>query len=375
MLKGFATPEGTSRYSERFPALRQAGHFRRHSNIPGAGELWLSSIGLGTYLGEPDAAADARYTEAVSEALRSGINVLDTAINYRHQRSERNIGEAIRQAAASGAAQRDEILVCTKAGYLSFDSDIPPDPNGYFTREYVEKEILDPHELAGGMHCMAPKYLEDQIERSRRNLDLETIDVFYLHNPETQFSAVDRPTFRKRLLAAFELLEKLVGEQEIRYYGAATWNGFRVQPDVRDYLSLKDMLMVATEAGGKQHHMRFIQLPYNLAMLEAYAYSNQGMTQPESTMSLAARSGVMVVGSATIYQGQLAAGLPDFVRTQVGMEDDASNAIQFARSTPGMAVSLIGMSRREHVQKNLAVTAKPLMMEEQFQKLFRQEEK
>ena len=375
MLKGFATPEGTSRYCERFPALRQAGHFRRHSNVPGAGELWLSSIGLGTYLGEPDAAADARYTEAVSEALRSGINVLDTAINYRHQRSERNIGEAIRQAAASGAAQRDEILVCTKAGYLSFDGDMPPDPNGYFTREYIEKKILDPHDLAGGMHCMAPKYLENQIERSRRNLDIETIDVFYLHNPETQFSSVDRPTFRKRLLAAFELLEKLVGEQKIRYYGAATWNGFRVQPDVRDYLSLKDMLMVATEAGGKQHHMRFIQLPYNLAMLEAYAYSNQGMTQPESTMSLAARSGVMVVGSATIYQGQLAAGLPEFVRTQVGMEDDASNAIQFARSTPGMAVSLIGMSRREHVQKNLAVTAKPLMMEEQFQKLFRQDEK
>jgi len=374
MLTGFATAEGTSRYCERFPALRQAGHFRRHSNVPGAGELWLSSIGLGTYLGEPNAAADAGYTEAVAEALRSGINVVDTAINYRHQRSERNIGEAIRQAVSSGTAQRDEILVCTKAGYLSFDTDVPPEPRAYFTQEYIEKGILDPQEVAGGMHCMAPRYLEDQIERSRRNLGLEIIDVFYVHNPETQLSAVDRPTFRKRLLEAFELLERLVSEQKIRYYGAATWNGFRVKPDVRDYLSLKDMLMVAREAAGEQHHMRFIQLPYNLAMLEAYAFSNQGMTQPESTMQLAARSGVIVVGSATIYQGQLAAGLPDFIRQQVGMDTDAANAIQFARSTPGMGVSLIGMSKREHVQKNVAITAKPLMSEEQFQKLFRREE-
>ena len=375
MLPGFATPEGTSRYCSRFEPLRQSGHFRRHSNVPGAGELWLSSIGLGTYLGEPDEATDARYTEAVLEALRSGINVLDTAINYRHQRSERNIGQAIRQAVDSGTAQRDEILVCTKAGYLSFDDEVPSEPRAYFTREYIEKGVLDPAEVAGGMHCMAPRYLEDQIERSRRNLGLETIDVFYLHNPETQLSAVDRPTFRKRLQAAFDVLERLAGEKKIRYYGAATWNGFRVQPDARDYLSLKDMLMVAREVAGQEHHMRFIQLPYNLAMLEAYAYSNQGMTQPESTMQLASRSGVIVVGSASIYQGQLAAGLPDFVREQVGMESDVANAIQFARSTPGVSVSLVGMSKREHVQQNVAIAAHPLMMEDQFQKLFRREVK
>ena len=64
MWKGFATAEGTARYRDRFSRLRDAGHFRRAEGIPGAGELWMSSLGLGTYLGEPDAAADARYTEA-----------------------------------------------------------------------------------------------------------------------------------------------------------------------------------------------------------------------------------------------------------------------------------------------------------------------
>jgi len=62
------------------------------------------------------------------------------------------------------------VLVCSKAGYLSFDGNLPADPRGYFMREYVETGILDPKELAGGMHCIAPRYLDNQIERSRRNL-------------------------------------------------------------------------------------------------------------------------------------------------------------------------------------------------------------
>src|SRR5438270_13362488 len=97
MPKGRATAEGTERYSNRFPQLRPAGHFRRPEQVPGASDLWLSSIGLGTYLGEPDDATDQAYIEAIVTALRSGINLLDTAINYRHQRSERNVGAALAQ--------------------------------------------------------------------------------------------------------------------------------------------------------------------------------------------------------------------------------------------------------------------------------------
>ncbi len=97
MLPGHATAAGTARFHDRFTSLRDAGHFRRAEQVPGARELWLSSIGLGTYLGEPDDAADQPTRKPSTTALASGVNVLDTAINYRHQRSERNIGEALRQ--------------------------------------------------------------------------------------------------------------------------------------------------------------------------------------------------------------------------------------------------------------------------------------
>src|SRR5579859_4261632 len=62
LCPGFATPEGTARFRDRFGG-RLTGHFRE---IRG---LWLSSIGLGTYLGEPDAATDALYRSAIARAI------------------------------------------------------------------------------------------------------------------------------------------------------------------------------------------------------------------------------------------------------------------------------------------------------------------
>ena len=127
MLRGYATDEGSALYKERFPKLKNSGHFR---NVEFAGGLTLSSIGLGTYLGEADDAADADYTDAITTALQSGINTLDTAINYRHQRSERNIGAALAKLVSAAEITREEVFISTKAGYLSFDGNMPADFRG-----------------------------------------------------------------------------------------------------------------------------------------------------------------------------------------------------------------------------------------------------
>ena len=118
---------------------------------------------------------------------------------------------------------------------------------------------------------MAPAYLENQIERSRRNLDLETIDVFYVHNPESQLAEVRREVFYERLRDAFAMLEKQVAARRIAYYGVATWSGFRLAEGSRDHMSLEEVEALAREAGGEQHHFRVVQLPFSLAMPEAFA--------------------------------------------------------------------------------------------------------
>lgn len=190
-IVGSATAQGTLRYAARFQGQSAAGHFRE---IPGG--LVLSSIGIGTYLGEPDDATDKAYTDAIVAAVEGGVNVIDSAINYRFQRSERAAGAALKVLAAKGFS-RDEILLCTKAGFLTPDGEMPPDPNVYFAHEFLDRGVFVPEEIAAGCHCMSPKYLADQLERSLANFGVESIDVFYLHNPETQLTEVSAPEFQK----------------------------------------------------------------------------------------------------------------------------------------------------------------------------------
>lgn len=373
MREGFATPEGTRRYAERFPAMLEAQHFRPPGHVRGVAELLFSSIGLGTYLGEPDAASDQLYTQAVEAALRSGVNVLDTAINYRHQRSERNIGAAIKALIESGELKRDEVIVCSKAGYLSLDGSVPADPRAYFMKEYVESGILKPEEIAGGMHCMAPKYLENQIDRSRNNLGLDTVDVYYLHNPESQLGEVPREEFRSRMKAAFHTFEKAVKAQKIRWYGIASWNAFRVNEGDQPYMSLELCLGAAKDAGGENHHFRFVQFPFNLGMPEAVGVPTQHSHKEfVPALQFGREHGLAMIGSASLYQGQLAQNLPGWLAEKIGMNSDAERALQFARSAPGILTSLVGMGKPAHVFENVKVAKSKPMSEEEFQALFKQ---
>jgi aryl-alcohol dehydrogenase-like predicted oxidoreductase len=385
LRKGYATAEGTGRYAARFASRAAKGHFRAQ---PAAAGLVVSSIGIGSYLGEPDASTDQGYSEAVVAAARAGVNLIDTAINYRFQRSERSIRAALARLEAEGIA-RDELIVCTKGGFLAPDGAMPADPGEYFHREYVETGLLAPDDVAADSHAIAPKFLENQLERSRRNLGLESIDVYYLHNPETQLMAVSREEFRRRVRAAMETLERAVVAGRIRFYGMATWNGFRQPEDARDYLSLAEMVALAEDVAGTAHHFRFVQLPFNLAMTEALTRANQSLDPPAElrvalrnskgdgqkmpVVQAARELGIVLVASASLLQGHLGRKLPAFVTRALALEDNFQAALQFARSSPGIATALVGMSRPEHVEQNLRLVETEPATREQFTQLFQRE--
>src|SRR5207237_1346015 len=160
--------------------------------------------------GPEDGATDVMYQDAIARALELGVNMVDTAINYRHQRSERSIRTALATAISRGTVRRDEIVVATKGGYIPFDGAVPRDARAWFTETYLDTGIVKPGDVAAGSHCMTPRYLADQIGRSRTNLGLDTIDIYYLHNPESQLEAGDRHEFLTRVRAAFEALEAAV---------------------------------------------------------------------------------------------------------------------------------------------------------------------
>ena len=365
MIVGHATAEGTARYRERVASRVPAAHFREM-----AGGVGGASIGIGTYLGREDDATDAQYVKSVGRALERGVNVLDTAVNYRHQRSERAVGRAL-AAAVAGGLGRDEVIVATKGGFIPFDGQMPSDPSGYFQATYVRPGIIQPGDVVGS-HCMTPRYLRDQIERSRGNLGVETLDVYYVHNPENQLGEVSRPEFLKRVRDAFAMLEEAADAGKLRMYGAATWDGFRVDPGAPGYLSLPELVEVARDVAGPGHRFRVIQLPYNLAMPEAFTRANQKIDGVfVSTLEAARRLDVYVMASASVYQGQLTRGLPPVVTDYLpDLTSDAQRAIQFVRSTPGIGTALVGMKTLAHVDDNTGAAAVAPMPWEQFKRLF-----
>lgn len=367
-IEGYATAEGTERYRGRFAGTAAGGHFRSEQG------LWLSSIGIGTYLGGWDEETDRSYADAVVRAVELGSNVIDTAANYRFQRSERSIGEALRRL-TSGDFAREELVVCTKGGYLPFDSQPPAGQEG--VREYVEETfvktgVVELSDIVAGSHCMTPRYLAHQLAQSLRNMNLETVDVYYVHNPETQLQVVSREEFDKRLRAAFEQLERERAEGRLRFYGAATWNGFRVQAGARGHHPVERMFQLAREVGGDAHGFRFVQLPFNLAMPEALVAENQPYEGAQVSLLEAAKAlGVTVVASASMLQGKVAKDLPDHIREPLGsLGTDAQTAIQFTRSTPGVTTALVGMSRRAHVEENLQLARVPPASADDYSRLF-----
>jgi aryl-alcohol dehydrogenase-like predicted oxidoreductase len=319
VIEGQATPQGTDRFRRRFPDLLEAGHFRR------VGDLWLSSIGLGTSQGALDDTADRGYEEAIRRALELGCNVFDTAISYRGERSEKALGRALARAFTDGVAARDEVFVATK-GVMN---------------------------VAG------------QLGESRANLGLRTVDLYFLHNPESQLSEIARAEFEARLAGAFAALEAAAGRGEIGLYGVATWHGLRVPAHDPGHLRLGRL---ADLAGPR---FRAIELPLNIAMPEALVAPTQELDEVSVPPLAAARKLGLVAFTSGSIQKRLGYPVPaEIGEAFPAFATDPQRALQFTRSAPGVAVALVGMGQAAHVEENLAVAAVPPAGVETFQWIF-----
>ncbi len=365
---GRATPQGTRRFAARFADL--PGHFRAPDG------LWLASIGLGTRGGEAGAADDLAYRGALPILLGRGVNVFDTAVSYRSQRSERALGAALRRAFAEKRATRDEVFVISKCGYLTIDPDLvrtAGEARRYLVSTYVESGLVDPDGIADGVHALDARFVEDQLERSRRNLGLATIDLYCLEDPELHLLARGPGAFRKRLAEAFAVLEAAVRRGAIGAYGLSTWTGFLVPYTERGHLAISEILELALEVGGPDHHLRGLCLPYSLGMGEALGLPSQFAPTggPSSLLEAVRDTGTAVFACAPLLRGRAVRGLPPFVREAFpALRTDAQRSLQFVRSTPGISCALVGMRDAAHIDQNLALLAQPPAAPELISALF-----
>src|SRR4051812_26966333 len=140
----------------------------------------VSVIGLGTWQlgGDWGDVDDDAAEEVLQAALDAGVTLLDTADVYGDGRSEQRIRKAL-------AARSQRPFVATKAGRRA-------DP---FTAE-----------------AFTPENLRAWIDRSRRNLGVDTLDLVQLHSAPTAVYSDQR---------VYDALDALVEQQAIAAYGVS----------------------------------------------------------------------------------------------------------------------------------------------------------
>ncbi|MBP1985900.1 aldo/keto reductase [Halolamina salifodinae] len=348
-----ATHDATWRYRDRFGDRYGRTYFRRFG--PGV----VSSIGAGSYRGAPTVAVDERHHDALVTALENGCNVLDTAPDYRCGRAERVVGDAL----AAAAVDREAVALATKGGFVPFDGERPPDPSAYVREQFIETGLVDPADLARGSHAMTPDFLDAMLDRSLDALGVDSVDCYYVHNPETQLEARSREDVYDQLRDAFEYLEGQIDAGRIGRYGVASWEAFRVPEDHDQHLSLSRVLACAESAGKAaggdpdEHGLEALQLPFNVHMADAFTAAHHA--DPESgeavsALEFAHREGLSVAASSALMGGDLVGGIPEEIAAELAGDSPAQRAINFARSAPAVVTALVGMGRPSHVREDLA---------------------
>ena len=373
LIPGAANSVGSKAYVARFADTLAEEHFSDFLNT----RIKLSSLGVGTFPGAVDDVTDLAVAAIVAQALQSGINVIDTGANYRFGRAGRAVGAGIAKAMAAGI-RREEFFVVGKGGFLTFTAGRPEDPLAFFREEVVAKGLGKEEDLAGNVHCLSPEYIAWQLDDLRQQTGLETLDVFLVDQPEVHIPLIGKERMYQKLLQVFTVLEQAVQENKIRYYGISTFNACRVETDHTLFQSLTSLIGLAEKAAGEgnRHHLRVVELPFNALMPEAYTRFSQvtGQGNIGSTIQAAFQLKLTIMASHTLGKGLLAQEeIPSLLEGIPELANAAQRAIQFVRSTPGIGVTLVGMSTPLHLADFLAVAKQLPLPKERYLAMFEKE--
>ncbi|MCA1053761.1 aldo/keto reductase [Rossellomorea aquimaris] len=341
MIKGHANLKGTREY------------FARNLNIRTKKTPWfeVSRVALGTHLGEMTEEDSKLYRESLSYAFTNGINFTDTAINYRGMRSERDIGRVISRLIKNNSLKRGEFVLSTKAGLVPGDIEAKLVPNDYLQEILLKHGIIAESDLnivGHRKHVMAPSYYGFAMNESRKHLNVETIDIYYIHNPEVSMMVLGPKAFYEKLIELFVFLEQTVREGKIRFYGIASWDGFLVSPSDSSYLSLEEVTKAAEIAGGKEHHFKFVQFPLNERRVAAIDYHNQSVSSlPMPTLKAAKELGLYSMTSAPLELGKL-----------IGRKRPPSSLLTTVMNTHHVHSVMVGMKHVSSVKSNIQTILK-----------------
>ncbi|MBX7221408.1 MAG: aldo/keto reductase [Blastocatellia bacterium] len=295
--------------AQRFSTSPQAGF-----NPLGTTGLWCHPLGFGCYRVAEDVPT---HEAAMRRYFEKGGNLLDTSANYTDGGAERTIGRVLPD------FKREDVIVVTKGGYIQGE-------NMALAQKQTFPEVV---KYGPGLwHCIHPDFLKTQIERSRNRMQLETIDVFLLHNPEYfinyrakhGLTEADRTEFYRRVRLAFEYLESEVQAGRIGCYGISS-NNYPLPLSDPTHTSIARCLEQA-QAVASNHHFNVVQFPFNLFERGvALNHSNDGLTPLEYCR----REGLGTLANRPLnaFSGNALIRLADFVKPGTPVPGPAQLAV------------------------------------------------
>lgn len=225
-------------------------------------------IAIGTHLGNFSDEHSELYIEGLTYGLKNGVNFIDTAINYRGMRSEKDIGKVLKNLIVENdVVHRDEIIISTKGGQIFGDILLGLPPLDYLDKVLVKDGIIDRKNVNivdNHRHTLEPKFYEYSIDLSKKNLGVDTIDIHYIHNPEISMNVLGEELFYKKFEKLISFYEGQVEKGNIRFYGIATWYALLEEIGSRWHISIKTLIDIVKSIAGENNHFKFIQLPFNI---------------------------------------------------------------------------------------------------------------
>ncbi|NBP58581.1 hypothetical protein EBU71_19000 [bacterium] len=252
--------------------------------------------------------------------------------------SEKIIGKVINDLVVNKKISRDELFVITKGGFTG---------SGYAYSGHENNKIK---------HSINPGFIKHSYETSYSNLQLETIDLYLLHNPELALQHHNRTDFYELLLENFIFLENEVFKGRIKGYGIATWEGLICKPHNLPFIQLSKVLeLVQIAANGKKHHFIGIELPINIHAHKAFTLKNQFYKGEYLTaLEFAALHDIRIFSSASILYGKDTQDIDIYFNTDEALTVP-QKSLYFVKSLPQVSCAIVNLRQENHVQAAIDV--------------------
>lgn len=211
VIEGFATKNGTEEFFELHQKCMNFNTIRKLNDIK------ISSLSIGTYRMRDDS-----HKKSMIHSLSRGCNLIDTSDHFGGGKSEKLVGETIRDSIEQNVIKRNQLFVISKGGFV-FDQD---KFNAFQFESGKQFTAARDSKTGNVVHCIDPLYLELVIKESLKNLNLSCLDGFLINCPERMgldniFKSNSR-SIKVMILEAFKHLDTLVEQNLIKSYGISS---------------------------------------------------------------------------------------------------------------------------------------------------------